>query len=139
MIGNPELNPVRSKAAHMLRNQECAATAEDPKKHASVKGSKYPKKSRMCCLCRIPVEARLGQRQQISEEVKNVLPLSKTRRSTPRSKAANIRRNQECAASAEDPKNLASVKGNKYPKKSRMCCLCRSLEKARLGQRQHIC
>jgi len=128
----------RSKAANIRRNQECFASDKDPKKLASVKGSKYPKKSRMCCFCRRLEEARLGQRQQISEEIKNVLPLPKTRRNSPRSKAAIIPRNQENAASAEALMKLASVKGSNYTKKSRKCCLCRSADEARLGQRQHL-
>ena len=89
-----------SKAANDLRNQECAASAEDLKMHASVKGSKCPEKSRKCCLCRRPEETCLGQRQQMSREIKKVLPLPETRRNAHWSKAANIPRNQECAASA---------------------------------------
>jgi hypothetical protein len=54
------------------------ASAEVLKKHATVKGSKCPEKSRKCCLSRRPSEMRLGQRQQISREIKNVLPLPKT-------------------------------------------------------------
>ena len=93
-----------SKAANDLRNQECAASAEDLKMHASVKGSKCPEKSRKCCLCRRASETRLGLRQQMSQEIKKVLPLPETFRSTPWSKAANDLRNQESAAFAEDPK-----------------------------------
>jgi len=117
-------------------NQECAASARDPKKHATVKGSKYPEKSRAYCLCQRPSETRLGQRQQISREIKNVLPLPETRRNMPRSKAANIPRNQEYVAFARDPKKRASVNGSKYPEKSRKCCPCPRPEGAHLGQRQ---
>ena len=95
-----------SKAAIILRNQDYAAFAGDPMKRAMVKGSKYPKKSRMCCLYQRPEEARLGQRQQMSWEIKNLLPLPETRRNTFRSKAANILRNQESVAFAEDMKCL---------------------------------
>ena len=103
---------------------------------ASVKGSKYPEKSRKCCLYRRPEEMRHDQRRQIFREIKNVLPLPETFRNAPRSKAANIPRNQECAASAREPKKHASVKGSKYPEKSRICCLCQRPEETRLGQRQ---
>ena len=131
-------NMPRSKAANIPRNQECAASARDPKKHASVKGSKYPEKSRKCCLCQRPEGAHLGQRQQKSREIKKVLPLPETRRNSPRSKAANIPRNQENVAFAGDPKKRASVKGIKCPKKSRKCCLCQRPEETCLVQRQQI-
>ena len=165
-------NMPRSKAANDPRNQECVASAGDPKKRASVKGSIYPEKSRMCCLCQRPEErasvkgskyleksrvcclcqrpeeTRLGQRQQMSREIKsllplpetfrnaprskaaniprikNVLPLPESFRNAPRSKAANIPRNQEYVAFAGDLQKRASVKGSKYPEKSRKCCLC---------------
>ena len=125
-----------SKAAITPRNQEFAASAVDPKKPASVKGSNHPKKSRICCLCRRPEETRVGQRPQILQEIKNLLPPPSTRRITPRPKAAIIPRNQEFAASAVDPKKPASVKGSKHPKKSRICCLRRRREETRPGQRQ---
>jgi hypothetical protein len=101
-----------------------------------VKGSNYIKKSRLCCLCRRPDETRHGQRQQISQEIKNVLPLPETRRSSSWSKAANVLRNQEFAAFTRDPKKHVSVKGSKYPEKSRKCCLCRRPDETRFGQRQ---
>jgi len=115
-------NRPRSKAAITSRNQEFAATGVDLKKHASVKGSNHPKKSRICGLRRRLEEARPGQRQQSSQEIKNLLPLPLTRRNRRRSKAAIIPRNQEFAASAVDPKKPASVKGSNHPKKSRICC-----------------
>ena len=131
-------NMPRSKAANIPRNQEYVAFARDPKKHATVKGSKSPEKSRKCCLCRRPEETRLGQRQQKSREIKNVLPLPETLRNMPRSKAANIPRNQEYVAFARDPKKHATVKGSKCPEKSRKCCLSRRPSEMRLGQRQQI-
>ena len=145
-------NAPRPKAANVPRNQESVASARDPKKHATVKGSKYPEKSRACCLCQRPSETRLGQRQQISREIKNVLPLPETRRNmprskaanipriknmlplpetrrnTPRSKASNVPRNQESVAFTGDQKKCAMIKGGKYSEKSRMCCLCRRHE-----------
>ena len=120
-----EFHSPRSKAAIISRNQEFAATAVDPKKRASDKGSKHLKKSRICCHCRRREEKRLGQRQQSSQEIKNLLPPSSTRRKASRSKAAIIPRNQEFAASAVDPKKPASVKGSNHPEKSRICCLRR--------------
>ena len=51
--------------------------------------------------------ARFGQRQQMSREIKNMLPFPETRRNAPRSKAANILRNQESVAFAGDPKKRA--------------------------------
>jgi hypothetical protein len=74
-------NAPRSKAANIPRNQEYVAFAGDLQKRATVKGSKYPEKSRKCCLCRRPSETRLGQRQQKSREIKKVLPLLKTKMS----------------------------------------------------------
>ena len=115
----------RTKAANTSRNQEFAASAVDPQKHASVKGSNHPKKSRICCLQHRPEERRLGQRQQSSQEIKNLLPPPLTRRNRLRSKAAITPRNQEFVASAIDLKKRASVKGSNHPKKSRICCLCR--------------
>ena len=131
-------NAPRSKAANITRNQECVASAGDLKKRALVKGSKCPKKSRMCCLCRRPEETRLGQRQQMPREIKKVLPLPESFRNTHRIKAANVLRNQECAAFAGDPKKRASDKGSKCLEKSRKCCLCRRPEETRLGQRQQM-
>ena len=119
------IHSLGSKAAIIPRNQEFAATAVDPKKGARVKGSNHPKKSRICCHRRRPEETRLGQRQQSSHEIKNLLPPASTRRKAPRSKAAIIPRNQEFAASAVDSKKRASVKGSNHPKKSRICGLCR--------------
>ena len=121
-------NMPRSKAANIPRNQEYVAFARDPKKHASVKGSKCPEKSRMCCHCRRPEETRVGQRQQMSQEIKKVLPLPEPRRNAPRSKAVNIPRNQEFVAFTGDQKKCAMIKGGKYSEKSRMCCLCRRHE-----------
>ena len=118
-------NRLRSKAAITPRNQEFAASAVDLKKPASVKGRKSSKKSRICCLRHRPEESRLGQRQQSSQEIKNLPPPPLIRRNAPRSKAAIIPRNQEFAASAVDPKKPASVKGSKHPRKSRICCLWR--------------
>ena len=126
----------RSKAAKVPRNQESVAFARDLKKRASVKGSKSPEKSRMCCLCRRPKETRLGQRQQKSREIKKVLPLPETFRNALWSKAANIPRNQESAAFTGDPKKRILVKGSKCLEKPRMCCLCQRPEETRLGQRQ---
>ena len=125
----------RSKAAITPRNQEFAATAVDPKKRASVKGSNHPKKSRICCHRRRPEEARLGQRQQSSQEIKNLLPLPSTRRSAPRSKAANTSRNEEFAATAVDPQKHASVKGSNHPKKSKICRLRRRPAETHQDQR----
>ena len=103
----------RSKAANTPRNQEFAASVVDPKKGARVKGSNHPKKSKICSLRRRREETRFGQRQQTPQEIKNLLPPPLTRRNPPRSKAANIPRNQEFAASAIDAKKSASVKGSK--------------------------
>ena len=131
-------NLPRSKAANIPRNQEFAAFAGELQKRASVKGSKCPEKSRKCCLCRRPEETCLGQRQQMSREIKKVLPLPKNLRNTPRTKAANIPRNQEYVAFARDPKKHASVKGSKCPEKSRKCCLYRRPEEMRHDQRRQI-
>ena len=129
-------NRLRSKAAIILRNQEYAAFGVDAKKHASVKGSNHPKKSRICGLQRRREETCHGQRQQTPQEIKNLRPLPLTRRNRLRSKAAITPRNQEFAASAVDPKKPASVKGSKHPNKSRSCCLRRRPEGRRQGQRQ---
>ena len=126
----------RSKAANTPRNQDFAASVVDPKKGARVKGSNHPKKSKICSLRRRPEETCLGQRQQSSQEIKNLPPPPLTRRNQSRSKAAIIPRNQEFAASAIDAKGRVSVKGSKHPKKSRFCCLCRRPEERRVGQRQ---
>ncbi|MBQ3405705.1 MAG: hypothetical protein IJH11_00480, partial [Lachnospiraceae bacterium] len=67
-------NRLRSKAAIIPRNQEFAASAVGAKKPAKVKGSNHPEKSRICCLRRRREEKRLGQRQQSSREIKNLLP-----------------------------------------------------------------
>ncbi len=114
-----------SKAANTPRNQEFAAPGVDLKKGVSVKSSNHPKKSRICCLRRRPEETRVGQRPQILQEIKNLLPPASTRRNVPWSKAAIIPGNQEFAASAVDPKIGARVKGSNHLEKSRICCLCR--------------
>jgi len=129
-------NPPRSKAANTSRNQEFAASAVDSKKPASVKGSKHLKKSRICCLRHRREGSRLGQRQQTSQEIKNLPPPPSTRRVASRSKAAIILRNQEFAASGVDAKKSASDKGSNHPMKSGICCLRHRREEARVGQRQ---
>ena len=98
-----------SKAAIIPRNQEFAASAVDPKKPASVKGSNHPKKSRICCLRHRPEESRLVRRQQSPQEIKNLLPPASTRRNVPWSKAAIIPRNQEFAATSVDPKHSEGI------------------------------
>ncbi len=55
-------NTPRSKAAIIPRNQDFAASDFDPKKHAPVKGSNHPMKSRFCCLRHRPEETRPSQR-----------------------------------------------------------------------------
>ena len=100
------------------------------------KAANTPRNQDFCCLCHRPEERCVGQRQQTSQEIKNLLPLPLTRRNTFWSKAANTSRNQEFAASAVDPKKPPSVKGSKHPKKSRICCLRRRREETALGQRQ---
>ena len=92
------INSPRPKAADTPRNQDFAASAEDPKNGAWVKGSNHPKKSRFCCLRRRPEETLQGQRQQTRLESKILLPLLKTRRVAPGSKAAIIPRKQDFAA-----------------------------------------
>ena len=54
----------RPKAADTPRKQDFAASAEDPKKLAKVKGSNRTTEAGFCCLCRRPDETRQDQRQQ---------------------------------------------------------------------------
>ena len=95
--------------------QEFAASAVDPKNPAKRKGSNYSKKSRICCLCRRPQEPCQAQRQQLLQEIKNLLPLPLPPRTLPSAKAADMPWNQEFAASAVDPKNPVKRKGSNQP------------------------
>jgi hypothetical protein len=67
-------------------------------KLSKTKGSNHVTEAGFCCLRRRPEETLQGQRQQTRLESKILLPLLKTRRMVPRSKAAIIPRNQEFAA-----------------------------------------
>ena len=71
-------------------------------KFAKVKGSRYASGSRI------------------------LLPLPKTRRNSPRSKAADTPREQDFAASDVDPKKLAKVKGSRHASESRILLLLAS-------------
>jgi len=108
----------------LSQNQGFAAPAVDPKKLAVTKSSNHVSKSRICCFCPRPNETRLGQRQQSSQEIKNLLPLPLTRRNSMGPKAAIMSQNQEFAASAVDPKKLAVTRGSNLISKSRNCCPC---------------
>ena len=92
---------------------------------ASVKGSKISREIKN--VLPLPETLRNAPRSKAANIPRNqdMLPLPETRRNARRSKAANVPRNQESAAFAGDPKKCASVKGSKCPEKSRMCCLCR--------------
>jgi len=81
-----------------LRKQDFAASAEDPMKLSKVKGSNHASEAGFCCLCRRPEETRQGQRQQPRLRDRILLPLLKTRRNSPRSKAATTPRKQDFAA-----------------------------------------
>ena len=68
-----------------------------------------------------------------------LLPLPKTRRNSPRSKAATTPQRQDFAASAIEPMKLAKVKGSNHASEAGFCCLCRRPEETRQGQRQQPC
>ena len=106
-------------------------------KLSKTKGSNHVTEAGFCCLRRRPEETLQGQRQQTRLESKILLPPLKTRRMVPRSKAAINPRNQDFAASAEDPMNLARSKGSKHAQKSRFCCLRRRPRETRQDQKQH--
>jgi len=129
-----------SKAAITPQKQDfIAASAKDLKKPILVKGSKHASQARFCCLCRRPDETHFGQRQQTRLASKILLPLPKTQRNAPRSKAANTPRKQDFAAFAKDPKKLILVKGSKHASEARFCCLCQRPEETHFGQRQQYC
>ena len=92
-------DPPRPKAADTPRKQDFAASAEDPKKLAKVKGSNRTTEAGFCCLCRRPEETRQDQRQQ------------------PRLKK------QDFAASAKDPMKPAKTKGSRHASRSRILLL----------------
>ena len=107
-------NSPRPKAAILSRKQDFAASVEDPKKLTKPKGSNHASEARFCCLCRRPDETRQVQRQQYCLASKNLMPLPKTRRSSPSPKAAISSRKQEFAASAEDQMKLTKPKGSNH-------------------------
>ena len=112
----------RSKAATTPPRQDFAASAEDPKKLAKVKGSNHASEAGFCCFRRRPEETRQGQRQQPCLRDRILLPLPKTRRNSPRSKAATTPQRQDFAASAEDVKKPTKAKGSKILNLERECC-----------------
>ena len=79
------------------------------------------------------------QRQQYCLASKILLPPPKTRRNSPRPKAAILSHKQDFAASAEDPMKLTKVKGSKLASEARFCCLRRRPEETRQDQRQQPC
>ena len=76
------------------------------------------------------------QRQQYCLASKILLPPPKTRRNSPRPKAAILSHKQDFAASAEDPMKLTKVKGSKLASEARFCCLRRKPNETRQDQRQ---
>ena len=91
-------------------------------KLAKVKGSNHASETGFCCLCRRPEEARQGQRQQPRLRGRILLLPPKTRRNSPRSKAATTPQRQDFAASAEDVKKPTKAKGSKILNLERECC-----------------
>ena len=119
-------NSPRPKAATTPQKQDFAASAEDPKKLARVKGSRRVSGAGFCCHRRRPDETRQDQRQQTRLGSKILLPPPKTRRNRPRPKAATTPQKQVFAASVVDPKKLAKVKGSRHASESRILLLLAS-------------
>ena len=89
------------------------------------KATNLPLSCQICCLRHRPDETHFGQKQQKCLKSRILLPLPKTRRNQFWSKAANMPRKQDFAASAEDPMKLPKIKGSKHASEAGFCCFCR--------------
>ena len=135
----PEETHSGQRQQSRLKKQDFAASAEDPMKPTMTKGSNIVSQARFCCLCQRPDETRFGQRQQYCHASRILLPLPKTQRNAPRSKAANTPRKQDFAASAEDPMKPAKPKGSNHTSEARFCRHCRRPDETHQDQRRQYC
>jgi hypothetical protein len=96
------------------QKQDIAAFGEVPEKQVSVKGSKIVLEAGYCCLWRNPGETGLGQRQQTSSRIKNLLPPALMRRIRPKPKAAYSSRNPRSVAFENFTRKKLTVKQNPF-------------------------